>query len=72
MIGNVMCGNGLISGLFDGLLDCPLPNNAGTIMKYFLGLSAMSSPISHSLSEIRPLYHVGYIMAGFSGWPNVL
>ena len=32
----------------------PLPNMLGTIMKYFSGLSAMSGPMSQSLSQCLP------------------
>lgn len=36
----------------EGEVDWPLPKSAVIMMKYFLGLSAFSSPMSHSLSAI--------------------
>jgi hypothetical protein len=36
----------------EGEVDWPLPKRAVMIMKYFLGLRALSSPMSHSLSAI--------------------
>lgn len=38
--------------VLDGDADCEFPKRAGIMMKYFDGLRALSSPISHSLSEI--------------------
>jgi hypothetical protein len=39
-------------GEFDGEVDWPLPKRAVMIMKYFLGFNVLSSPMSHSLSDI--------------------
>jgi hypothetical protein len=47
----VTLGNGLILEL-EGEVDCPFPNKAVMIMKYFFGLKVLSSPMSHSLSAI--------------------
>ena len=46
-----------------GDVDSPLPSMFGTMMKYLAGSRAMPSPISHSLSQWRPEYHVGYTIA---------
>ena len=56
----------------DGEMDSPLPKRAVMIMKYFAGLRVLSSPISHSLSEMEPEYHDGYRTAGRDGSPKVL
>lgn len=44
---------------FDGDMDWPLPKSAVMIMKYLAGLRVLSSPMSHSLSEIEPEYQDG-------------
>jgi hypothetical protein len=62
----VTCGNRAASyggGVLDGELDSPLPSMFGTMMKYLAGSSAIPSPISHSLSQWRPEYQVGYTIA---------
>ncbi len=42
-----------------GELESPLPSMFGMTMKYLAGSSAIPSPISHSLSQWNPEYHVG-------------
>ena len=43
----------------EGEVDCPLPNSAVMMMKYFFGFRVLSSPMSHSLSAIAPEYQLG-------------
>ena len=43
----------------------PLPNILGTIIKYFLGLSAMSGPISQSFSQCLPAVHTNLLWMVF-------
>lgn len=45
-------GNGPGVDWFEGDDDCPFPKSAGTMMKYFSGLSVLSVPISQTLSDI--------------------
>ena len=47
----VTLGNGLMFEL-EGDVDCPFPNNAVMMMKYFVGFKTLSSPMSHSLSAM--------------------
>ena len=46
-------------GVFDGEELRPLPSMFGTMMNQRFGFSALSSPMSHSLSQCRPEYQVG-------------
>lgn len=39
-------GKGRRSGRFEGDVDWPFPKRATVMMKYFLGFSVLSSPIS--------------------------
>jgi len=43
--------------------DCEFPKGHTMMMKYFSGLRALSVPINHSLSEMNPVYQVGYKIA---------
>jgi hypothetical protein len=49
--------------VFDGDDDSPLPSMFGTMMNQRRGSRAMPSPISHSLSQCRPEYQVGWTIA---------
>ena len=46
-------------GVLLGDDERPLPNMFGTMMNQRRGSNALSSPMSHSLSQCRPEYHVG-------------
>jgi hypothetical protein len=62
--GDVREARGVVGGgVFDGEDESPLPSMFGTMMKYLAGSKAMPSPISHSLSQWRPEYQVGYTIA---------
>ena len=50
-------------GVFDGDDDRPLPSMFGTMMNHSAGSRAMSCPMSHSFSQYRPEYQVGYTIA---------
>jgi hypothetical protein len=49
---NETLGKGLGVGWFEGDEDCPLPNSAVMMMKYFFGLRVLSSPINQKLSAM--------------------
>ena len=51
-------GQGLGEAVLDGEEDWPFPNNAVKMMKYFLGLNALSSPINQKLSSRAALVSV--------------
>ena len=58
----------------EGEVDWPLPKRAVIIMKYFLGVRALSSPMSHSLSAIAMLVsyrwrkRIGQLTARIPAW----
>ena len=58
----------------EGEVDWPLPKRAVMIMKYFLGLRALSSPMSHSLLAIAMMVSyrwwkpIGQLTARIPAW----